>query len=148
MSCLFLEYSNYYLNLIKNINEFSLDFSIVISVILKFKNPSFIFIIRCIRRYQSKLIFELMANNEENRGTIGDNHLRDGDYGMQVIWDQLDRHSVMIAALEEKQQIEFGDINTRFDGLTFRLEALGLHANVNQERREALTENDTRGTCP
>jgi hypothetical protein len=67
---------------------------------------------------------------------------------MQVIWDQLNRHSVMIAVLEEKVQIGFGDINTRFDGLTFRLEALGLHANVNQERREARTKNYTRGTYP
>lgn len=73
----------------------------------------------------------MTTNNEESRGIVGDNHLRDGDKEMQAIWDQLDRHSIMIAVLEGKVQIKFGDINTRFDGLTFWFEVLGLRVNMN-----------------
>lgn len=34
-------------------------------------------------------------------------------------------------------QIGFGDINARFDDLTFRLEMIGLRGNMNWGRREA-----------
>jgi hypothetical protein len=67
---------------------------------------------------------------------------------MQAIRDQLNHHSLMIIALEEKVQIGFGDINTRFDSLTFTLEALGLHANMNQKRREASIEETLMAPVP
>jgi len=41
-------------------------------------------------------------------------------------------------------QNEFGNINARFDGLTSRFEALGLHTNMNYRRREAHAEDDAR----
>jgi hypothetical protein len=51
---------------------------------------------------------------------------------------------VVIATLEKQVQTRFGDINTRFDELTSRLEALGLHtwrkrkARVKDEARDQL----------
>jgi len=41
-------------------------------------------------------------------------------------------------------QTRFGDINARFDDLTTRLEALGLHAKMNRERKEARVRNEAR----
>ena len=41
-------------------------------------------------------------------------------------------------------QTRFGDINARFDDLTTRLKALGLHANMNWERKEARVRNEAR----
>ena len=48
----------------------------------------------------------------------------------------------MIAALEGQKQTRFEDINTRVDDLTTKLEALGLHANMNRGRREARIGDD------
>jgi hypothetical protein len=51
---------------------------------------------------------------------------------------------VVIATLEKQVQTRFGDINTRFDELTSRLEALRLHtwrkrkAGVKDEARDQL----------
>jgi len=36
----------------------------------------------------------------------------------------------------------FGNINTKFDDLKTRLETLGLHANMNRERKEAHTGDE------
>jgi hypothetical protein len=85
-----------------------------------------------------------LANREENRGVFGDNHLHDGDQGMQATWDKLDCHSVGIATLKGRMQTEFGDINARFDDLTTILEALGLCANMNRGRREACAVDEAR----
>jgi len=41
-------------------------------------------------------------------------------------------------------QIEFGDINAKFDDFTTRFKALGLLANKNWERREACAGDDVR----
>jgi len=79
-----------------------------------------------------------MTTREENRGVVGGNNLRDGDQGMQVVWDQLDHHLVAIAALEGRMQTGFGDINARFDDLSTRLKALRLHTNMNWEKREEM----------
>jgi hypothetical protein len=67
---------------------------------------------------------------------------------MQAIRDQLNHHSLMIIALEEKVQIGFGNINTRFDDLTFTLKVLGLHANMNQEKTEAGIEETLMAPVP
>jgi hypothetical protein len=48
----------------------------------------------------------------------------------------------VIAALEGQKQTRFEDINTRVDDLTTKLEALGLHANMNRGRREARIGDD------
>lgn len=73
------------------------------------------------RWYQCGSISKLITNREENHEAVGHNHLRDSDQGMQVVWDQLDHHSVAIATLEERVQTGFSNINTRFDELTTSL---------------------------
>jgi hypothetical protein len=50
----------------------------------------------------------------------------------------------MITALKARMQTEFGDINTRFDDLTFRLELIGLRGNMNWGRREASGGDEAR----
>jgi hypothetical protein len=69
------------------IPEFSLDFSTVQYITIGFENPSFIFVIRCVKRYQSKSTSKSMVNHEKNHRVVGGNHSHDGDRGMQVVWD-------------------------------------------------------------
>ena len=85
-----------------------------------------------------------MENHKKNSGKVGGDHLCNGDQEMQTIQDKVDLYSVVIATLEKQVQTRFGDINTRFDELTSRLEALGLHtwrkrkARVKDEARDQL----------
>lgn len=85
-----------------------------------------------------------MENHKENSGKVGGNHLCNGDQEMQTIQDKVDLYSMVIATLEKQVQTGFGDINTRFDELTSRPEALGLHtwrkrkARVKDEARDQL----------
>ena len=45
--------------------------------------------------------------------------------------DRLNYYLLTLTTLEEQVQTGLGDINTRFDDLTIRLEILGLLANMN-----------------
>ncbi|KAF9673296.1 hypothetical protein SADUNF_Sadunf10G0009400 [Salix dunnii] len=87
-----------------------------------------------------------MANHEgkheENHGAVNDNHLHDGDKGMQVVQDQLDYLSLAIAALKGRIQARFGDINARFDDFITRVKALRLHTNMNRGKRKAHDGNE------
>jgi hypothetical protein len=46
------------------------------------------------------------------------------------------------SSYKEQVQNGFGNINTKFDDLKTRLETLGLHANMNRERKEAHTGDE------
>jgi hypothetical protein len=50
----------------------------------------------------------------------------------------------MITALKGQMQTGFGDINTRFDDLTFMLEMTGLRRDMNWGRREARVRDEAR----
>jgi hypothetical protein len=50
-----------------------------------------------------------MANHEENCGVVGQYNLCDDDQEMQVVWDQINHYSSMIAALEGQMQTRLGE---------------------------------------
>jgi hypothetical protein len=71
--------------------------------------------------------------------------IKDAGYLGSAIWDRLYCHLVAIAALEERMQTRFGDINIRVNDLTTRLKALELRPNMNRGRRDASVGDDIRG---
>ena len=77
--------------------------------------------------------------------TISEKMIKDAGYLGSAIWDRLYCHLVAIAALEERMQTRFGDINIRVNDLTTRLKALELRPNMNRGRRDASVGDDIRG---
>ena len=63
-----------------------------------------------------------MVTYEENRWLVGDNHLSDGDQGMQAVWDQID--SIF-------REANANNINTKVEDLATMLDILELFANMN-----------------